>query len=144
MSAGLDTRPRATTLDLEELTQLAWTGRIRVPHFQRPLRWQRVDVIRLFESIVLGYPVGSFLLWRRPAPEETLTLGALRIHGPELAESLWVVDGQQRIISLANALHPKGVEDPRFALAYDLESGQFVPRVPGWSKPCRWSRPAGV
>ncbi|WP_422754856.1 DUF262 domain-containing protein [Micromonospora sp. WMMD708] len=127
MSAGLDTRPKATTLDLEELTQLAWTGRIRVPHFQRPLRWQRSDVMRLFESIVLGYPVGSFLLWRRPAAAETLQLGALRIAAPETGDALWVVDGQQRIISLANALHPDGMADPRFALAYDLRNEQFVP-----------------
>ncbi|MGC5329873.1 DUF262 domain-containing protein [Micromonospora sp. DT62] len=127
MSAGLETRPKATTLDLEELTQLAWTGRIRIPHFQRPLRWQRVDVMRLFESIVLGYPVGSLLLWRRPAEAETLQLGALRISAPETKDALWVVDGQQRIISLANALHPDGMEDPRFALAYDLRSEQFVP-----------------
>ncbi|MGC4854617.1 DUF262 domain-containing protein [Micromonospora sp. DT4] len=127
MSVGLETRPKATTLDLEELTQLAWSGRIRVPHFQRPLRWQRTDVMRLFESIVLGYPVGSFLLWRRPAVAETLQLGALRISAPETRDALWVVDGQQRIISLANALHPDGMEDPRFALAYDLRSEQFVP-----------------
>lgn len=127
MSAGLETRPRATTLEVEELTQLVWTGRIRIPHFQRPLRWQRGDVIRLFESIVLGYPVGSFLLWRRAAPAEELKLGALRISAPETRDALWVVDGQQRIISLANALHPDGAGDPRFALAYDLRTKQFVP-----------------
>lgn len=127
MSAGLETRPRATTLEVEELTQLVWTGRIRIPHFQRPLRWQRGDVIRLFESIVLGYPVGSFLLWRRAAPAEELKLGALRISAPETRDALWVVDGQQRIISLANALHPDGTGDPRFALAYDLRAEQLVP-----------------
>jgi hypothetical protein len=127
MSAGLDTRPKATTLDLEELTQLAWTGRIRIPHFQRPLRWQRGDVIRLFDSIVRGYPVGSFLLWRRTASAEELQFGALRIQAPATGEALWVVDGQQRIISLANALHPDGQQDPRFALAYDLRTEQFVP-----------------
>ncbi|MGZ3142745.1 DUF262 domain-containing protein [Lentzea chajnantorensis] len=127
MSAGLDTRPKATTLDLEELTQLAWAGRIRVPHFQRSLRWQRGDVIRLFDSIVRGYPVGSLLLWRRSANAENIQLGALRISAPEAREALWVVDGQQRIISLANALHPDGLEDSRFALAYDLKSRQFLP-----------------
>jgi Protein of unknown function DUF262 len=127
MSAGLDTKPKATTLELEELTTLAWAGAIRVPHFQRPLRWQRGDVIRLFDSIVRGYPVGSFLLWRRPAPAENLQLGALRIAAPAVSNALWVVDGQQRIISLANALHPDGLSDPRFALAYDLKMEQFVP-----------------
>ena len=96
MSGGLDTRPTATTLDVEQLTKWAWDGRIRIPHFQRPLRWQRDDVIKFFDSIVRGYPVGSLLLWHRPASAETLQLGALRIDAPQLPDALWVVDGQQR------------------------------------------------
>ena len=78
MNAGLDTRPTATTLDVEQLAKWAWEGRIRIPHFQRPLRWQRDDFIKLFDSIVRGYPVGSLLLWHRSARAETLQLGALR------------------------------------------------------------------
>lgn len=127
MSAGLDTRPTATTLDVEQLTKWAWEGRIRIPHFQRPLRWQRDDVIKLFDSIVRGYPVGSLLLWRRPAPTETLQLGELRIKAPKMPDALFVVDGQQRIISLANALHPDGQSDERFRISYDLRKKVFVP-----------------
>jgi hypothetical protein len=127
MSGGLDTRPTATTLDVERLTRWAWEGRIRIPHFQRPLRWQRDDVIKLFDSIVRGYPVGSLLLWHRPAPAETLQLGALRISARKMPEALWVVDGQQRIISLANVLHPVGQSDERFRIAYDLRKKIFVP-----------------
>ncbi len=127
MSAGLDTRPTATTLDVERITRWAWDGRIRVPHFQRPLRWQRADVIKLFDSIVRGYPVGSLLLWHRPAPAETLQFGALRIRAPKISDALFVVDGQQRIISLANALHPDGQSDERFRISYDLRKKAFVP-----------------
>jgi Protein of unknown function DUF262 len=127
MSGGLDTRPTATTLDVEWLTRWAWEGRIRIPHFQRPLRWQRDDVIKLFDSIVRGYPVGSLLLWHRPAPAETLQLGALRISAREMPDALWVVDGQQRIISLANVLHPIGQSDERFRISYDLRKKIFVP-----------------
>ena len=127
MSGGLDTRPTATTFDVEQLAQWAWEGRIRIPHFQRPLRWQREDVIKLFDSIVRGYPVGSLLLWHRPAPRETLQLGALRIDAPKLADALWVVDGQQRITALANALHSEGQSDDRFRISYDLRKKAFVP-----------------
>jgi Protein of unknown function DUF262 len=127
MSAGLDTRPTATTLDVEQLTKWAWEGRIRIPHFQRPLRWRRDDVIRLFDSIVRGYPVGSLLLWRRPASAEALQLGELRIKAPKMPDALFVVDGQQRIISLANALHPDGQSDERFRISYDLRKKIFVP-----------------
>ncbi|MGW4424936.1 DUF262 domain-containing protein [Streptosporangium sp. NPDC004631] len=128
MSTGLDARPNATMFTVEALVRMAWEGQIRVPHFQRDFRWQRQDVIRLFDSIVRGYPVGSLLLWRRPAAAHALQLGALRVEAPTSDRALWVVDGQQRITSLANALHERGSDDPRFSLAYDLRTNQFVPR----------------
>jgi hypothetical protein len=127
MSGGLGTRPTATTIDVEQLAKWAWEGRIRIPHFQRPLRWQRDDVIKLFDSILRGYPVGSLLLWKRHADAETVQLGALSIAAPELPDALLVVDGQQRITALANALHPDGQADERFRISYDLRKKTFVP-----------------
>ncbi|HEU5026819.1 MAG TPA: DUF262 domain-containing protein [Spirillospora sp.] len=126
MTASLDMRPVATMFDVETLVNEAWAGKIRVPHFQRDFRWHRSDVSKLFDSIVRGYPVGSLLLWRRPAPAKAVTLGDLRIAAPQTQSARWVVDGQQRITSLANALHPD-VRDSRFLLAYDLRLRQFVP-----------------
>jgi hypothetical protein len=41
-------------------------------------------------------------------------------------QALWVVDGQQRITSLANALHPDGRRRPDFAISYDLTEKQFI------------------
>lgn len=127
MSTGLDNRPSANTYEVEELVKLAWRGQIRVPHFQRGFRWGRTDVIRLFDSIIRGYPVGSLLLWVRKAQSQRLTLGPLTVDSAEMEEALWVVDGQQRVISLASALHPDGARDSRFALAYDLRNEKFVP-----------------
>ncbi|MFD0403008.1 DUF262 domain-containing protein [Kitasatospora sp. NPDC127121] len=124
---GLETQPSATTFDLAPLVEDAWRGRVRVPHFQRGFRWTQKDVIRLFESIVRGYPIGSLLLWVRKSPAATVTLGAVTVKTPSLEEGLWVVDGQQRITSLANALHPEGSRRAEFAVAYDLVSGDFLP-----------------
>lgn len=134
MSSGLETRPGAQTFRLDDLVEHAWTGRIRVPHFQRGFRWAREDVVRLVDSVRRRYPVGSVLLWRRPAPARQITLGALSIPGPEVQEALWVVDGQQRITSLANVLHPEGHHDPRFALGFDLRTESIVP-LPGLEHP---------
>lgn len=131
MSGGLGTRPTATTITVELLAQWTWTGRIRIPHFQRPLRWQRDDVIKLFDSILRGYPVGSLLLWKRPAEAGTVQLGALRIDAPALSDARWVVDGQQRITALANTLHPDGQSDERFRISYDLRKKAFVPTPRG-------------
>ncbi|MGH3889102.1 MAG: DUF262 domain-containing protein [Pseudonocardiaceae bacterium] len=134
MAMALDSLPSATTMDVESLVSMAWRGKIRVPRFQRDFRWSWEDVRRLFDSIVRGYPIGSLLLWVRQAPQETLQLGALTIEATESTDALWVVDGQQRITSLANALDPRGQADPRFALAYDLREKQFV-RVPKTEDP---------
>lgn len=126
MSSGLETRPGATTFRLDDLVELAWTGRIRVPHFQRDFKWLKRDVIRLFDSILRRYPVGSLLLWRRPAPKQRVILGAIELDAPAVADAMWVVDGQQRVTSLANVLHPDGSTDPRFALGYDLRERRVV------------------
>jgi hypothetical protein len=127
MATELATRPVATTYDVETLVAMAWRGDIRVPRFQRGFRWQRRDVIRLFESILRGFPIGSVLLWRRPAPAEQLRLGALNVDAQHNERALWVVDGQQRITSLANALHHGGRQDERFRIAYNIERGSFEP-----------------
>lgn len=126
MASGLDTAPTATTLEIEGLVQQAWKGSIRVPHFQRDFRWGWEDVRRLFDSILKGYPIGSLLLWEREAAAATLQLGGLRIEAPHSDSAYWVVDGQQRLTSIANALHPEGSADSRFALAYDLERDELL------------------
>jgi hypothetical protein len=127
MTSTLNALPSATTYDVESLVTMAWHGTIRVPRFQRDFRWTWEDVRRLFDSIVKHYPIGSLLLWVRHAEARALQLGALEIDAPETSDALWVVDGQQRITSLANALNPAGAAaDPTFQLAYDLRSSSFV------------------
>lgn len=112
---------------IEDLVEDVKQGGIRIPSFQRGLRWQRSDVVKLFDSVVRGYPIGNLLLWRRRAPrDERLRIGALRIDAPERDAALYVVDGQQRLTSLANALTDEGHSDPRFALAYDVNTERFI------------------
>lgn len=122
-------KPNARTFPLEDLIDEVLTGGVRIPEFQRPFRWQWEDVKRLMDSIIRGYPIGSVLLWARPAQKETIEIGALQINASRKDEAMWVVDGQQRLTSLANALHGSGLTDPRFAIAYDLSRQEFVKPV---------------
>ncbi len=126
MPANGDMSRTATTFTVHELVRRAWDGDIRVPHFQRPFRWKWDDAQKLFDSIISNYPIGSLLLWARPAPAARIPLGALEVDAPDTQHALWVVDGQQRITSLANALHPDTQSDPRFAMSYNLTTGRFV------------------
>jgi hypothetical protein len=56
-----------------------------------------------------------------------VTVGHLTIDAPETSSAYYIVDGQQRIISLVGAL-TAGPEtaDPRFRIYFDLHSGEFV------------------
>ncbi len=126
MGSTLRSRPSAETFPLEDLVDLARDGRVRVPSFQRGLRWTRSDVVLLFDSILKGYPLGSLLLWERRAPAEPVTLGSLRIDAPK-GDAFYVVDGQQRITALACALTAEAAEDTRFRIGYDLARDSFVP-----------------
>ncbi|MCP5198149.1 MAG: DUF262 domain-containing protein [Gammaproteobacteria bacterium] len=116
----------ARTFTVVDLVAAAIEGRLRIPEFQRPLRWQWEDVRRLFDSIVKGYPIGNLLFWKRPAPAAEIKLGGLRLQARAFEEGWWVVDGQQRLTSLASALSEKGARDERFALSYDLRRKGFV------------------
>jgi hypothetical protein len=101
---ALAERPTATTITVRELIHRVQTGRVRVPRFQRPLRWRQAQVVDLLDSIWRGYPIGSLLLWRRPAPAERVQVGGAHVDAPEVADAWWVVDGQQRTTALAAAL----------------------------------------
>lgn len=127
-------RQTTTTLEashytVRKLLSLAQEGVLRVPPFQRALRWQREDHRLFLDSLYRGYPVGTLLLWKRPAPSALLTFGKLSIAAPEMSDALWIVDGQQRLTSLvACFLHPEEPERRRhdeFAFDFDLETETF-------------------
>jgi len=126
LTSSLGTTPTAKVYEVEELVNLVHSGEIRIPEFQRPFRWGIEDARRLFDSILRGYPLGSLLLWERPAEKARIRVGALLIDAPKLDRALWVVDGQQRVTTLANALSPEAASDDRFALSLNLATQQFI------------------
>ncbi len=127
-SPRLAERPEAKPFTVEELLGLVKRGRIRLPDFQRPLRWRTPHVQKLFDSVYRGLPIGALLLSVRSAPAGTIGFGVFRQAVEGAPEAYFVVDGQQRIAAFAAALlHPSSV--PRgdvHALWFDLEKGEFV------------------
>lgn len=123
--AGLPTRPEARTFRVEDLVSAVTSGKIRIPAFQRGIKWDPGDAIALLDSIDRGYPIGTLLLWRRPAPADRLVHGSVTIEADARPDALWVVDGQQRIVSLTRIFAGKGFPEEPFAAFYDLQKGQF-------------------
>lgn len=129
MASGLE-QTKASSYAIYELLDLVENGSIRIPRFQRGQRWGPSDVVKLFDSLYKGYPVGTLLLWKRIAPEADVVLGSVHIRAPERTDALWVVDGQQRITSLATALLPTdGTAQVGPALFFDLQRERF-----GWRR----------
>lgn len=120
------TTSRNQDFRIQELAGLVRSGQVRIPEFQRSFRWTPSDVLALFDSILRGYPFGGMLLWRRDAPKARLTIGALEIDADERSDALWVIDGQQRITSLVNAVDPAASKDERFAISYILARRRFA------------------
>ena len=119
-------QPKHETFRLSELRDLVATGRVRIPDFQRSFRWTNQDVVALFDSLHQGYPIGNLLMWKREAPAQRVTVGSIDIDAPGRPDALWLVDGQQRVTSIVNAMDARSVGDRRFAVGYDLENSCVV------------------
>jgi hypothetical protein len=108
---------------------MALGGVLRIPSFQRGLKWESSDVLEFLDSLYKGYPVGSLLFREADAPAGSLSFGPLSIPAPEISRALWVVDGQQRLTTLAAALGrplpiPRTPVDP-WVVYFDAKSRQF-------------------
>ncbi|WP_291993581.1 DUF262 domain-containing protein [Candidatus Accumulibacter sp. ACC003] len=140
-STLLDRRPEARTFSVQDLLDVVARGRVRIPSFQRALKWDRMNAKLLLDSLYRGYPVGTLLLWETAAPAGEGRIGSLTLPAPEMDNALWVVDGQQRIVSLARILLAADPEEDAFALYFDLDAADFViPPVIGKRlvDPSRW------
>ena len=88
-------RPEARGFRVEQLLHEAADGRLRIPNFQRPLRWRSRNVIDFFDSIRRGFPVGNLLLSRGEARAEIVHYGPVEVNSQKQSAALWVVDGSK-------------------------------------------------
>lgn len=127
----LTRRPAAITVTVRELIQKVQAGEVRIPRFQRPLRWTSEQVVHLLDSIWRGYPVGSLLFWKRRADSDRIPVGGAWIEAPAVLDAWWVVDGQQRTTALAaSLLELDHAGDKRWVVRFDPERQEFLPGPP--------------
>lgn len=101
-------------------------GRVVIPSIQRDFVWMRPDVRDLFDSLYRGYPVGALLLWKTnltvPFKTAAVVQTAASAHQP-----LYLLDGQQRLTSLAWVYRPDSKADGRLIdLRFDVRTEEFV------------------
>lgn len=141
MPSPLTRRPETRAISIEDLLDRVRRGEVRIPEFQRPLKWTASDVRDLFDSVYRGYPIGTLLFWKREAPAASVTFGPVRIDAPSTSQALWVVDGQQRITALAGVLLRSSSPSPApddFALYFDLEKEELAQPPGGAPPPAHW------
>jgi hypothetical protein len=110
------------------------SGDLIIPWFQRPYVWDDERRLNLLDSIVVGMPIGSLLVWRtnRRDLQTYDSLGGVHLDGPRTGgEKLnYLIDGHQRISTLFGALYsgPRDSADSqdeiRWPLYYQLGSQQ--------------------
>lgn len=78
------------------------TGRIKIPKFQRDFVWYKEQTARLVDSLIKGYPIGTFILWKtKEELRHVKNVGNIELpEAPEGEFVYYVLDGQQRITSL--------------------------------------------
>jgi len=86
------------------------TGQVKIPQFQRKFVWGVKASAKLLDSIIKGYPIGTFIYWRTNERLRAVRdLGNITLPEPKEGEFInYVLDGQQRLTSLFASL--KGVQ----------------------------------
>lgn len=77
-------------------------GMVKVPQFQRDFVWSKAQTAKLIDSILKGYPIGTFILWKtKERLRHMRNIGNIDLPEPDSGDAvLYVLDGQQRITSL--------------------------------------------
>lgn len=128
----------ATTMNLPEpqhkqfssLMDDISSGRLKIPQFQRDFVWDIKKSAGLLDSIVKGYPIGTFIFWKtKERLRSVKNIGGLELPEPPKGDFVnFVLDGQQRITSLFAALkgakiaRSDGKEEDFSKMYIDLEA----------------------
>ncbi|MBA4719462.1 MAG: DUF262 domain-containing protein [Nitrosopumilus sp.] len=95
-------QPKPDSKKYLELISEIEKGIIKIPKFQRDFVWSIDKTAKLLDSILKGYPIGTFILWQTSERiNDIKNVGNLDIPDtPDGTKVQYVLDGQQRITSL--------------------------------------------
>lgn len=95
-------RPENANKKYEALFFEIDSGQTKLPMFQREFVWDKEQSARLIDSILKGYPIGTFIFWKtREALRSVKDIGNHPLpETPKGDYAQYILDGQQRITSL--------------------------------------------
>lgn len=111
----------AHTLKVEEHIQRLADGTYQLPEFQRTFVWDEERILRLWDSLYQGFPIGQIMLWQPTATDFPMrAFGRRQADSRPAPSTVAVIDGQQRLTALWVVL--SGETNLRF----DLARNRFV------------------
>ncbi|MDK2938586.1 MAG: hypothetical protein PWQ51_750 [Methanolobus sp.] len=129
--------PQIVPLPFSSLIGDIEKGQIKIPQFQRDFVWDINKSAHLMDSIIKGYPIGTFIFWKTKERLRTIkNIGNQPLPEPDDGDLVdFVLDGQQRLTSLFASL--KGLEiqrengkiDDYSEMYINLESSEDEPIV---------------
>lgn len=107
-------QPKPDSKKYSDLISEIQKGIIKIPKFQREFVWSIEKTAKLLDSILKGYPIGTFILWQTDERiNDIKNVGNLEIPDtPEGTKVEYVLDGQQRITSLFAAYLGAQIQKP--------------------------------
>ena len=96
----MDTRLDHKTYKIRNLIDDYRQGRLVIPEFQRDYVWKPGKAPKLIDSLYHGFPVSSLLVWESNGDVKTRRRNP---HQARSARTNWLIDGQQRVITLARS-----------------------------------------
>jgi len=102
MGMTMSKQPKPDSKKYTDLISEIQKGQIKVPKFQRNFVWSLDKTAKLLDSILKGYPIGTFILWEtNERLNDIKNIGNLELPAiPDDIKVQYVLDGQQRITSL--------------------------------------------
>lgn len=106
-------QPKPDSRKYQDLISDIEKGVIKIPKFQREFVWPIEKTAALLDSIVKGYPIGTFILWKtNQRMADVKEVGSIALPPtPDDRQVEYVLDGQQRMTSLFAAY--RGAKIPR-------------------------------
>lgn len=95
-------QPKPDSKKYTDLISEIQKGVIKIPKFQRDFVWSIEKTAQLLDSILKGYPIGTFIFWETDERiNDIKEIGNLPLPStPDGQKVQYVLDGQQRITSL--------------------------------------------
>lgn len=84
---------------VRELINEYRSGEIVIPEFQREYVWKPLKAARLLDSLYNGFPISSLLIWESSGQVSRRSIRP-RITRSTGGVTAWLIDGQQRVITL--------------------------------------------